>query len=76
MKVARRTPRANLVGGRFSKRRQATAGAAMGHLDLALWLIGKASPELASVVSRYLLADIRSSHRSRRAKLIIYPQNA
>ena len=38
-----------------------TAGAAMGHLDLALWLIRKASPELASVVSRYLLADIRAS---------------
>jgi transcriptional regulator GlxA family with amidase domain len=38
-----------------------TAGAAMGHLDLALWLIRTASPELASVVSRYLLADIRSS---------------
>jgi transcriptional regulator GlxA family with amidase domain len=39
----------------------ATAGAAMGHLDLALWLIRKASPELAAIVSRYLLADIRSS---------------
>jgi transcriptional regulator GlxA family with amidase domain len=38
-----------------------TAGAAMGHLDLTLWLIRKASPELASVVSRYLLADLRSS---------------
>jgi len=38
-----------------------TAGSAMGHLDLALWLIRKASPELAAVVSRYLLADIRSS---------------
>jgi len=38
-----------------------TAGAAMGHLDLALWLIRQASPELASVVSRYLLADIRTS---------------
>lgn len=38
-----------------------TAGAAMGHLDLALWLIRQASPELANVVSRYLLADIRSS---------------
>ncbi|MEX3936191.1 GlxA family transcriptional regulator [Paraburkholderia phymatum] len=37
-----------------------TAGAAMGHLDLALWLIRKASPELATLVSRYLLADIRS----------------
>jgi len=38
-----------------------TAGAAMGHLDLALWLVRKASPELAAVVSRYLLADLRSS---------------
>jgi transcriptional regulator GlxA family with amidase domain len=38
-----------------------TAGAAMGHLDLALWLIRSVSPELASLVSRYLLADIRSS---------------
>jgi transcriptional regulator GlxA family with amidase domain len=41
--------------------RMVTTGAAMGHLDLALWLIRKASPELSSVVSRYLLADIRSS---------------
>lgn len=41
--------------------RLVTAGAAMGHLDLALWLIRKASPELAAVVARYLLADIRSS---------------
>ncbi|MBA2934141.1 helix-turn-helix domain-containing protein [Sphingomonas sp. CGMCC 1.13654] len=38
-----------------------TAGSAMGHLDLALWLIRQASPELAMLVSRYLLADIRSS---------------
>jgi transcriptional regulator GlxA family with amidase domain len=38
-----------------------TAGAAMGHLDLALWLVRTASPELATLVSRYLLADIRSS---------------
>lgn len=38
-----------------------TAGAALGHLDLALWLIRQASPELATLVSRYLLADIRSS---------------
>lgn len=37
-----------------------TAGAAMGHLDLALWLIRTASPELSSVVSRYMLADLRS----------------
>jgi len=37
-----------------------TAGAAMGHLDLVLWLIRKTSPQLADLVSRYLLADIRS----------------
>ena len=41
--------------------RGVTAGAAMGHLDLTLWLIRSASPELAVVVSRYLLADMRSS---------------
>ncbi len=40
--------------------RGVTAGAAMGHLDLALWLIRQASPELSGLVSRYLLADIRS----------------
>jgi transcriptional regulator GlxA family with amidase domain len=38
-----------------------TAGSAMGHLDLALWVVRQASPELASTASRYLLADIRSS---------------
>ncbi|HEY4274730.1 MAG TPA: helix-turn-helix domain-containing protein [Rhizomicrobium sp.] len=38
-----------------------TAGAAMGHLDLALWLIRQASPDIASIVSRYLLADLRAS---------------
>jgi transcriptional regulator GlxA family with amidase domain len=38
-----------------------TAGAAMGHLDLALWLIRKVSPEMAALVSRHLLANIRTS---------------
>lgn len=38
-----------------------TAGAAMGHLDLALWLLGQASPALAAVVVRYLLVDARPS---------------
>jgi transcriptional regulator GlxA family with amidase domain len=36
-----------------------TAGAALGHLDLALWLIRQASPELAALVSRYLIVDAR-----------------
>ncbi|THD45286.1 MAG: helix-turn-helix domain-containing protein [Bradyrhizobium sp.] len=38
-----------------------TAGAAIGHLDLALWLIRQASPELSNTVSRYLVADLRST---------------
>jgi transcriptional regulator GlxA family with amidase domain len=38
-----------------------TAGAAMGHLDLALWLVRSVSPELADIVARYLVADARSS---------------
>jgi transcriptional regulator GlxA family with amidase domain len=38
-----------------------TAGAALGHLDLALWLIRKVSPEVAQTTARYLLADIRSA---------------
>lgn len=38
-----------------------TAGAAMGHLDLALWLIRQSSPELSALVARYLLVDRRPS---------------
>jgi transcriptional regulator GlxA family with amidase domain len=38
-----------------------TAGAAMGHLDLALWLINQASPALAATVARYLIVDARPS---------------
>jgi transcriptional regulator GlxA family with amidase domain len=38
-----------------------TAGAALGHLDLALWLIRGVSPELASLTARYLIVDSRPS---------------
>jgi len=38
-----------------------TAGAMMGHLDLALWLVRQASPELAALVARLMLIDTRSS---------------
>jgi transcriptional regulator GlxA family with amidase domain len=38
-----------------------TSGAAIGHLDLALWLVRQASPELAAVAARYLIVDPRPS---------------
>ncbi len=38
-----------------------TAGAALSHLDLALALIRRASPELASLTAKYLVVDARTS---------------
>jgi transcriptional regulator GlxA family with amidase domain len=38
-----------------------TAGAALSHMDLALWLIRSVSPELASLTARYLIVDARPS---------------
>jgi transcriptional regulator GlxA family with amidase domain len=38
-----------------------TAGAALGHMDLALWLIRSVSPELASLTAKYLIVDERPS---------------
>lgn len=38
-----------------------TAGAALSHLDLALWLIRNNSPELAALVAKYLVFDTRLS---------------
>lgn len=42
--------------------RVVTAGAAVAHLDLALWLIRQSSPELAALAARYLVIDPRPSH--------------
>jgi transcriptional regulator GlxA family with amidase domain len=41
--------------------RVVTAGAAMGHLDLVLWLMRQASPEMAARVARFMLIDRRPS---------------
>ncbi|WP_028446238.1 GlxA family transcriptional regulator [Chitinimonas koreensis] len=41
--------------------RLVTAGAALSHIDLALWLIRQHSPELAALVARYLIVDARPS---------------
>jgi len=38
-----------------------TAGAALSHLDLALWIIRQTSPALASMTAKYLVVDIRPS---------------
>jgi transcriptional regulator GlxA family with amidase domain len=38
-----------------------TTGAAIAHMDLALWLVRQASPELAAVTARYLVVDSRPS---------------
>src|SRR5262249_20106057 len=38
-----------------------TAGAALGHMDLALWLVRQVSPELAALTAQYLIVDSRPS---------------
>ena len=38
-----------------------TAGDALDHMDLALWLIRNVSPELASFTAEYLIVDSRPS---------------
>lgn len=41
--------------------RVVTAGAALGHMDLALWIIRSVSPKLATLTARYLIVDSRPS---------------
>ena len=38
-----------------------TAGAALSHVDMALWLIRQTSPELATLTAKYLIVDTRPS---------------
>ncbi|HEX8152706.1 MAG TPA: helix-turn-helix domain-containing protein, partial [Thermoanaerobaculia bacterium] len=45
-----------VTSGRF-----VTAGAALSHMDLALWLIRGVSPQLASLAASYLIVDSRPS---------------
>jgi transcriptional regulator GlxA family with amidase domain len=41
--------------------RVVTAGAALSHMDLALWLIRRTSPQLATLTAKYLIVDSRPS---------------
>ncbi|SCY31903.1 transcriptional regulator, AraC family [Nitrosospira sp. Nl5] len=41
--------------------RFATAGAALAHIDLALWLVRRSSPALAALTGRFLVIDPRPS---------------
>jgi transcriptional regulator GlxA family with amidase domain len=56
-----RYPLVNLEDGRMLVRsgRVLTAGAALSHMDMALWLIRQASPILAETTARYLIVDAR-----------------
>jgi transcriptional regulator GlxA family with amidase domain len=58
-----RYPRVRLDESRIIVQSNAvlTAGAALSHLDLALTLIRRASPELANLTARYLVVDERTS---------------
>ena len=58
-----RYPRVRLDDSRIIVQSNAvvTAGAALSHLDLALALIRRASPELANLTARYLVVDERTS---------------
>jgi transcriptional regulator GlxA family with amidase domain len=56
-----RYPRVRVDDARMLIRsgRVLTAGAALSHMDMALWLIRQASPSLAALTARYLIVDSR-----------------
>ena len=56
-----RYPLVRLQDGRMlvHSGRVLTAGAALSHMDMALWLIRQASPVLAETTARYLIVDSR-----------------
>ncbi len=58
-----RFPRVTLDDSRMVVQagRVVTAGAALAHLDLALWLVRSKSPALAALCARYLVVDSRPS---------------
>jgi transcriptional regulator GlxA family with amidase domain len=58
-----RYPKVELDDSRMVVRssRRVTAGAALAHLDLALWLLRRRSPTLASLTARYLVVEPRTS---------------
>ena len=58
-----RYPKVRLDESRIivSSNQVVTAGAALSHLDMVLWLIRRASPELAALTAKYLLIDARPS---------------
>jgi transcriptional regulator GlxA family with amidase domain len=58
-----RFPRVSLDESRMivQSRRVITAGAALAHVDLALWLVRQKSPALAHATARYLVFDARPS---------------
>ena len=57
----RRYPNVSLDGSQMIVKsgRFVTAGAALGHMDLALWIIRGVSPKLASLTAKYLIVDSR-----------------
>jgi transcriptional regulator GlxA family with amidase domain len=59
----KRYPRVHLDESRMivSSGSVVTAGAALSHMDLALWLIRQKSPRLAALTAKYLVVDSRPS---------------